>query len=197
MPREKDILTIPQAARYCSVDRVTMWRWVKSGNLKASVTPGRHHRILRRDLEEFLRKKGMDPLAKKHFPRRRILIVDDDENVVKSLSKYLALHEYETETASDGFEAGVKITRFKPNLIILDLVMPNIDGFDVCRMIRSDDDMTGIKILALTGYDTDGHRVEIMNAGADVFLVKPVDEAVLMRYIHELVGEPVEKPAFR
>ena len=68
MLTKKDILTIPEAANYCAVDRVTMWRWVKSGLLKVSVTPGRHHRILREDLESFLISNEMYPWLLKVSP---------------------------------------------------------------------------------------------------------------------------------
>ncbi|MDY7034321.1 MAG: helix-turn-helix domain-containing protein [Thermodesulfobacteriota bacterium] len=74
MLKKKDVLTIPEAAKYCAVDRVTLWRWVKSGNLNASITPGGHHRILKEDLEAFLVDRGMYLLAHKHLSRNRVLI---------------------------------------------------------------------------------------------------------------------------
>ena len=188
MLTKKDILTIPEAANYCAVDRVTMWRWVKSGLLKVSVTPGRHHRILREDLESFLISNEMYPLATKSFPRNRVLIVDDDIILQKTLSEALSFYKYETETASDGFEAGIKISQFKPDLIILDLIMPGMDGFDVCRYIRNNPMISDIKILILSGYDTRKNREQIMEAGADDILGKPVEEEVLIQRIEKLMG---------
>ena len=184
----KDILTIPEAARYCAVDRVTMWRWVKSGNMKVSVTPGNHHRILKEDLESFLIDNGMYPLAYKNFPRNSILIVDDDPAVRKVLSKSFFNLKYRTEVAEDGFEAGIKLMQFKPDLIILDLMMPEMDGFEVCRKIKTDPAISHIKILVLTGYGTEENRERVIKAGADDFLVKPVEIDVLVRHIGELLG---------
>ena len=185
---ENDILTIPEAATFCAVDRVTMWRWVKSGGLKVSVTPGGHHRILKEDMESFLIDSGMYPLATKSYPRNRILIVDDDPTIQKTLTQTLFNYKYETETAGDGFEAGIKTVQFKPDLIILDLIMPEMDGFEVCRYLKNDPTTSSVKILILTGYDTEENREKILEAGADDFLSKPVEVDMLIRHIEVLLG---------
>ncbi len=190
----KDILTIPEAASFCAVDRVTMWRWAKSGNLKVSVTPGGHHRILKEDMESFLIDSGMYPLATKRYPRNRILIVDDDPTIQKALSQTLFNYKYETETAGDGFEAGIKTVQFRPDLIILDLIMPEMDGFEVCRYLKNDPTTSGVKILILTGYDTEENREKIMEAGADDFLTKPVEVDMLIRHIEVLLGRKKGQP---
>lgn len=187
----KDVLTIPEAASLCAVDRVTMWRWVKSGGLKVSVTPGGHHRILKETLESFLLDSGMYPLATKSFPRNRVLIVDDDPMIQKTLTQILFNYKYETETASDGFEAGIKTVQFKPHLIILDLIMPKLDGFHVCRYLKSDPTTSGVKILVLTGYDTGENREKIIQAGADDFLAKPVNLDTLHRHMENLLGSSI------
>lgn len=184
----KDILTIPEAATYCAVDRVTMWRWAKSGLLRTSVTPGGHHRIAKEDLESFLVEKGMYPLATKSFPRNRVLIVDDDPVIRKVTSEILSGYKYETETSADGFEAGIKVVQFKPDLVILDLIMPRMDGFEVCRYLKKDPTTSGIKILVLTGFDTEENREEIMEAGADDYLAKPVETDDLIRHMEDLLG---------
>ena len=184
----KDILTIPEAAKYCAEDRVTMWRWVKSGLLKVSVTPGGHHRIVKDDLEAFLVEKGMYSLATRSFPRNRVLIVDDDPMIRETISETFTSYKYETETAGDGFEAGIKIAQFKPDLVILDLIMPRMDGFEVCRYLKNDPATSGIIILVLTGYDTEENREEIMEAGADDYLAKPVETDDLIRHMEDLLG---------
>jgi excisionase family DNA binding protein len=185
---QDEILTIPQAAEHCSVTRMTMWRWVKSGLLRASVTPGGHHRVLKEDLEAFLIQSGMSPLASKHFPRNKVLIVDDDPYIQKALRKLLTSFQYETEIAGSGFEAGIKVTQFKPDLVILDLIMPEMDGFEVCRVLKMDPGTSGIKILALTGHGTAENCERIMEAGADDLLMKPVDPETLIPRIEKLLG---------
>jgi excisionase family DNA binding protein len=136
MTLDKDLYTIPQASKYCSISRGALWRWVKSGHLKASLTPGRHYRILKKDLESFMLEKGMYPLANPHSPRKKILILDDDFKIQELLANMLSAHKYETEVASDGCEAGVKTTEFRPGLIILDLFMPGMDGFELCKRLK-------------------------------------------------------------
>ncbi len=189
LKEDLEILTIPKAAEYCSVTRMTMWRWVKSGNLRASVTPGGHHRILKEDLETFLREKGMGPMAGKHFPTQRILIVDDDPIIRDVLSRMLSRRRFKTEVAADGFEAGVRLMQFKPNLMILDLMMPGMDGFEVCERVKKDPMTAHIKILVLTGYGRDDYREQVMASGADGFLAKPVHQDEIFQCIGNLIGD--------
>lgn len=189
----QEILTIPQAAKYCAVNRMSMWRWVKSGYIPVSVTPGGHHRINVEDLSAFLRERGMYPLARKHFPRKRILIVDDDRQVRRVLAKTLTSQGFETESAADGFEAGFKVVQFKPDLMILDLIMPGIDGFEVCRSVRENPATAQIKILAYTGYSTVENRERILEAGADAFFVKPTDWTTMLDSIKKLLNIPAEQ----
>lgn len=189
MIEKKQIFTVPEAARYCCVDRVTFWRWVKSGNIKAWVTPGGHHRIDREDLEAFVREKGIFSGYPEKNDKKNILIVDDDENIQKALTKSLEAHGFVTEVASDGFNAGLKVMKFEPDLIILDIVMPGMDGFEVCRHVKSNPATTHIKILTLTGYDTEENRKRIMDAGADDILVKPANAEILLARIHNLLND--------
>ena len=161
---------------------------VNSGELRASRTPGGHHRILKEDLEEFIIKKKMHPLVHKRSANNRILIVDDDAQVQKLLTVMLSFKKYETETASSGFEAGAKVVKFKPDLIILDLFMPEMSGFDVCKQIKKYPETSHIKILALTGYDIKENRERIMEAGADNYMAKPVEKDVLLQHVEDLLS---------
>ena len=166
----------------------------KSGELKASLTPGGQYRILKKDLEFFVREKGMYPLASYQPAGKKILIVDDDIHMQDLLTEMLSREEYETETASSGFEAGTKVVKFKPGLVILDLIMPEMSGFEVCRRIKEDPDTSHTKILALTGYDTEENRKKIMEAGADGYMTKPVDRVVLLRHVENLLKATVVSP---
>ena len=184
----QNLLSIPQAAKYCSLSRGTIWKYVKSGELKASLTPGRQYRILSKDLELFMREKGMYPFGKYQPAQNKILIVDDDPQIKKLLTKMVSAHKYKTEVASDGFEAGVKVTEFKPGLIILDLFMPGMDGFEVCKRIKENPLSSQIKILAITGYDTKENKDRILEAGADGYTVKPFVEDVFLQLIEDLLS---------
>lgn len=126
---------------------------------------------------------------KNHQPAgEKILIVDDDPSILDLLTKILSAQKYETEVASSGFEAGAKVVKFEPGLIILDLIMSEMSGFEVCSRIKEDPDTSHIKILAITGYDTEENREKIMKAGADDYMAKPVKRDVLLRHVEDLLG---------
>ncbi len=183
-----ELFTIPWAAKYCAVSRGTLWRYVKAGDLKAFLTPGGHHRILKKDLETFMRKNRMCFPDHDAYNREKVLIVDDNLMIQNLFKKMLSSGGYHVEIASDGFEAGAKTIQFKPDLIILDLFMPGIDGFDVCRQIKNNSELSHIKILACTGYGTQENKDRIMESGADGFMVKPVDRNTLLRNVENLLG---------
>ncbi len=196
---EKDYYTIPEAAKICSVGRTTMWRWVKAGHLKASVTLGGQHRIRKADLESVLTEKGgYSLLASEIAPKpefsgrslspKKILIVDDDPDIRKIMTRFLSAKDYEVAVASDGFEAGTKVMDFNPDLLVLDLIMPGIDGFEVCKRIKKNPRTSHIKVLAITGYDTEENRDRIMEAGVDGYLAKPIERDRLLEEVEVLLA---------
>ena len=197
----KDYLTIPQAAQLCDVSRTTMWRWVKSGYIKTCMTLGGQHRIRKADLEEVLSANhiyqvpGAESVLEYSPPkpavirRGKILIVDDEPQVLKMMVKLLESHGYETAAAFDGFEAGIRVMEFEPDLMVLDLVMPGMDGFEVCKRIKENPGTSRIKVLAVTGFDTDENRVRIIKAGADGYLTKPLETGELIQEVEMLLWE--------
>ena len=201
MTVEKDFYTIPEAAKVCSVGRTTMWRWVKSGYLKASMTLGGQHRIQKAELQSVLADRGgySIPASEKapepEFSGRplspkKILIVDDDPDIRKILTRFLSTEDYEVDTASDGFGAGARVMDFKPDLLVLDLIMPGMDGFEVCKRIKENPRTSHIKVLAITGYDTEENRARIMAAGADSYLIKPLESRLLLQKVEMLLWKP-------
>ena len=150
-----------------------------------SVKQALEKRRLNREKNAFVRElKNHQPVGKK------ILIVDDDPHIQALLSEMLSAHQYETEVASSGFEAGAKVVTFKPGLIILDLIMPEMSGFEVCRLIKENPATSHIKILAITGYDTEENRDRIMQAGADDYLAKPLIMNTLLQHVERLLRTP-------
>ena len=120
---------------------------------------------------------------------KRILIVDDNVQFQSMLSKMLSNQQYETTVASDGFEAGIKVIEFKPDLILLDLIMPGIDGIEVCKKIKQNSSTREIRILVFTGYDTEEKRKQILEAGADGYLAKPFRLNTLLSAVYELLSD--------
>lgn len=185
----KDFFSIPEAARRCAVARSTMHRWVTSGKIKHYSTPGGHKRILKQDLHAFMAESGMpvDPGVFK-AAKQRILIVDDEESIQVYLKTILGGIFTHIDVASDGFEAGVKLMSFKPHLMILDLVMPGMDGFQVIEKIRADPAVSKTRIMVLTGHGTEENRERAQALGVDAFLPKPCDKKTLIRQVERILS---------
>jgi len=115
----------------------------------------------------------------------RILVVDDDQAVRESLRRALVLEGYDVELAEDGTAALRSLTQSAPDAIVLDLQMPDVDGLEVCRRLRTLGDTT--PVLILTARDAVGDRVEGLDAGADDYLVKPFDLAELFARLRALL----------
>ncbi len=179
---ENELLTTGTVARYCEVSTNAVKKWIRQGDLAAFQTPGGHFRVTREEFRKFLVRHGM-PLDQEFFPDRRPkVLIADDESVVRDLVRELVVSatggEVDVETAQDGYDALVKVGDFKPDLLIMDLKMPRMDGFEACRTIRSNSQLSHVRILAMSAYAGDGNRERILKAGALHCFDKPlpVDE---------------------
>ena len=182
---EKTYLTPGEAADLLMVSSAAVRRWAAEGKLNALTTPGGHRRFLPEDVKQFARQKNiaMDSSADEVL---RVLIVDDDEQfsgyLMKMLNKYP--EKIIPELANNGFDAGIKIHEFSPDVVLLDLMMLGMDGFQVCEKLKSDKTMKHTRVIAMTGYPSAGNVEKILAAGAEVCLSKPVDRNNLL----ELLG---------
>ncbi len=121
----------------------------------------------------------------------RILLVDDQQEIVDLLAEFLAAgpQGFKVETATDGYEALLKVGGFKPSVLILDVAMPLLDGIEVCRRLRANPETRAIKILGVTGYPD---RIPaLMKAGADACLTKPLDPGRVQQEVDRLLAMPV------
>ncbi|GMR05013.1 MAG: response regulator [Thermodesulfobacteriota bacterium] len=180
--------TTGEVAGFCDVTINAVKKWIHSGKLDAFRTPGGHYRVKRADFLAFVAKYKLD-VKEKMFPdKRRILVVDDEKNVVEYIKGALESSgdNYEIETASDGYEALIKVGDFKPELLILDIRMPKIDGFEVCRRIKGDEHTKDIKILAVTAYGKEDMD-KILGCGADYCLSKPLKLKVFQGYLKKFL----------
>ena len=119
----------------------------------------------------------------------RVLVVDDDRFLRKALTYVLCRHGYEVIEASDGEEGLAAIKESRPDLVYLDVVMPKIDGFEVTKMVRGDDDLKNIKIVLLTAMGQDTDRVKGEEAGADDFLTKPFSPSNIIKRTRTMLGQ--------
>jgi len=169
-------MTPNEVAELLRVSPVTIRQWAQKNWIKAATTAGGHRRFLRKDVEEFARQRGME-LSSDGPPR--VLVVDDNRSFARYLADLLASQSLEIETAHDGFDAGRKVLQFDPAIVLLDLKMPGMDGFSVCRQLKDDETTQNIRIIAMTGYYTPENESNIIKAGAEACLAKPFDKAVL------------------
>ncbi len=175
MKNSKRPYTTGEVAAFCHVTINAVKKWIVSGKLAAFRTPGGHYRVNREDFMKFLDKYKLG-VKDEFFPeRKKILIIDDEQNVVEYIKGALeSMNQgYIIETAGDGYEALIKVGVFNPELLVLDIRMPNIDGFEVCRRIKQDESTKNIKILAVTAYGKDDIE-KILQCGADYCLPKPL-----------------------
>ena len=187
----KEILTTGDVAAHCHVSYETVANWIRAGKLNSFSTPGRHRRIKAEDFRVFLRQHDMPPYGRDAVATK-LLVVDDEPEIVQLISNFFAkLPGYEVESATDGFEAGIYVERFKPDLLILDLHMPQVDGFKVCKMIKSNPATSHIGILVLTGYTAGENFKRARECGADECMAKPFKLSDLKKRVDEFVGGQV------
>lgn len=120
--------------------------------------------------------------------RKRILVVEDNPDMRKILSIRLEINNYSVITAEDGEEALLKTKKEKPDIIILDLMIPKINGFEVCRMLKFDDDYKDIPVIILSALDQQQDREKAVKNGADAYFIKPFDLELLLGKIKSLIS---------
>ncbi len=187
----EDILTVFQASKYCNVSPKTIINWIEAGHIEAYKTVGGHRRIKISDMENFMRKQGIPiPEQESLSERKKILIVDDDPIIVETLVQGLEEEEYDYEiiSASDGFEAGLQVNHFKPHLLILDIMMPDIKGFEVCKKIKTNEETKDTKIIVLSAYLDDEKFKKMKEYGADICFSKPLPLPQLKEEVAKMLG---------
>ena len=174
------------------VDPGSVANWIDAGLLKAHRTPGGHRRVKVDDLVEFLKAQGMPIPEQLEVAPIRVLVVDDEPPVTRMLSRAIKLRhpEYDVVEAHDGFEAGTLVASLRPDVVILDLRMPGMDGFQVCRQIKSKKATQRATVIAITAYASDESTQQILDCGAKLCLPKPLDLDQLTAEIEKAVGQP-------
>jgi len=201
MSKQSKLLKISQIAKKAGVASSTIRYYTDMGLVSVdSTTPGgqrlyvEEYTVKKIRQIEWLSLKGKsiseikkiidNPAAKK------FLIVDDDTAVCDLISDVIREKfgtEHEIKIAYDGFTAGKLLSDFLPDLILLDIYLPGVNGFEICKHIRRDKFLNDSKIIAMTGYDSPEHKKEILDSGADDYIAKPMDIALLEKKIKALL----------
>jgi excisionase family DNA binding protein len=191
--RERAVFTTFEAAKLCHVSPLSIINWVNAGRIPAFRTPGGHRRIRREDLARFMRENGI-PLPEElrdGSGRSRVLVVDDEAAIRDVFAEALSErpNPYEVMTAADGFEAGRLVATFRPDVVLLDLRMPGLDGFQVCRTIKGDSETASTVVIAMTGYHTHETESRIVECGAVRCLSKPIEPSAVAAVIDAVLEQ--------
>lgn len=179
--KTKPYLKPSEVAELLRVEPGTVRLWNQAGKLRGTTTAGGHRRFNYRDVEAFAREHGIE-LASPEEGTLRILIVDDDKRFARVIKRILvtADPDVQLEISHDGFTAGQMVEKFEPHVMTLDLIMPGIDGFHLCKSLKADPATKGIRIIAITGDPSAGNAAKIVRLGAEVCLSKPIVKAELL-----------------
>jgi len=193
----KTVFTTGEAAKICKVSQQTIIRCFDNGQLKGFRVPGsRFRRIPREMLYKFMKDNGI-PTDALESGRRKVLLVDDDTDLVDMMMKFLEEDgRFEVKIATTGFDAGMLVKEYRPDIIVLDVMLPDINGKEVCQRVRADSTMEDVRILCISGMIEEDKIQDLRLAGADHFMHKPFEADKLIDEMCKLLEmEPVESAA--
>lgn len=180
--RKTIVYSALEVANICGVVNQTAINWIRNGYLKAFSTPGGQYRVYQDDLIEFMMKRHMRipsdlVVEEKADTLGSILIVDDDRGLNNVMMKYFSgkFPDFSFYQAFDGFEAGVQMVEKKPDLILLDLNLPGLDGFSLCSRINDTDEFGKPLVFVITSLNDDGVEEKVKKMGAKEFFRKPLN----------------------
>ena len=172
----KTVFTTGEAAKICKVSQQTIIRCFDSGQLKGFRVPGsRFRRIPRDQLFLFMLDNGI-PTDYLESGKRKVLIVDDDQELVELITDVLERDgRFEVKSVNNGFDAGMMVKDYHPDLIVLDVMLPDINGKEVCQRVRSDKALDDVRIICISGMVEEDKVKELCDAGANDFMHKPFE----------------------
>jgi excisionase family DNA binding protein len=174
MSTTKTVFTTGEAAKICKVSQQTIIRCFDNGTLKGFRVPGsRFRRIPRDQLFVFMKDNGI-PTDALESGKKKLLIVDDDQDLVDLMRDTFERDgRFDIRTANNGFDAGMQVKEFRPDLVVLDVMLPDINGREVCQRVRTDRTMDSVKILCISGMVDSDKIADLRMAGANDFMQKP------------------------
>jgi len=184
MDKMKELYTTGEAADICNVSQQTIIRCFDSGKLTGFRIPGsRFRRIPRDSLVKFMKDHDM-PLKNLESGKKKVLIVDDDQEIVELMVDVLGRDgRFDIRTASSGYDAGIMTQQFRPDLIILDYMLPDVNGNVVCQTIRKNDEFANTKIMIVSGVVNPDEIDNLLKAGAQDFVKKPFNISQIVEKI--------------
>ncbi|HEX4796713.1 MAG TPA: response regulator [Humisphaera sp.] len=185
----KSVFTTGEAAEVCKVSQQTIIRCFDSGRLKGFRVPGSRFRRIPRDALIAFMKDNNIPVDSLDSGKTKVLVVDDDPEIVELFVDVLERDgRFEVKTASTGYDAGVLTQEFMPDLVILDYMLPDINGNVVCQTIRKNPNFEHIKIVIVSGVVNQDEINDLLRAGADEFVKKPFNIEKIIERIGQLLS---------
>ena len=193
MSTTKTVFTTGEAAKICKVSQQTIIRCFDNGSLKGFRVPGsRFRRIPRDQLFSFMRDNGI-PTDALENGKKKLLIVDDEQDLVELMSDAFARDgRFEIRTANNGFDAGMQVKEFRPDMVVLDVMLPDINGKEVCQRVRSDKSLDSVRIICISGMIEPDKVSDLRASGADDFMQKPFTVDRLIERVCDLLE--IDKP---
>jgi excisionase family DNA binding protein len=184
----KQSFSTSEVATYCHVTADTIRKWAEAGRISVFKTPGGHRRIRRDDLVGFMRENGIPIHEDLKNDGIKALIVEDDRTVIAVINRFLdhTKTNFEVSVAEDGFEAGHMFASIQPTLVFLDIRLPGLDGFEVCRRIKATTESANTHIIAMTAYYEEEVNKKIIELGASLCLAKPFTPDDLRRALSQV-----------
>jgi len=177
----KDLLTTGEAAAICKVSQQTIIRCFDAGRLEGFRIPGsKFRRIPRQSLIKFMKENNI-PLENLETGKKRVLVVDDDPEIVELIMDVLVRDgRFDIRTASSGYDAGILTEQFRPDVILLDYMLPDVNGNIVCQTIRRNPEFENIRIIIVSGVIKQDEIDQLLKSGAEDFIRKPfnIDEFI-------------------
>ncbi len=185
----KEVFTTGEVAEICQISQQTVIRCFDNGRIKGFRVPGsKFRRVPREALVQFMKENGI-PLARLQRGKKRVLVVDDDPDIVEMLTDLLqADGRFEVRTAGSGYAAGLLTQQFNPDVMILDYMLPDINGNVVLENVRKNPELAHIKVVLVSGVVNPDEVKALLEAGANEFIKKPFDIDHLIGRIADLVG---------
>lgn len=177
----KELFTTGEAADICNISQQTIIRCFDAGRLEGFRIPGsRFRRIPRESLVKFMKTNSI-PLDNLATGKKKILIVDDDAEIVELLKDVLVRDgRFDVKTASSGYDAGLLTQQFNPELILLDYMLPDVNGNIVCQTIKKNPQFTNTKVIIVSGVINRSEIDDLLKCGAEDFIQKPFDISQLV-----------------
>lgn len=188
MDKVKKLYTTGEVAKICNLSQQTIIRCFDAGRVEGFRIPGsKFRRIPHESLIKFMQSNDI-PIDALQSGKKKILIVDDDVEIIEMMVDVLVRDgRFDVKSAASGYEGGIMTEQFRPDLIILDYMLPDVNGNIVCRTIKQNPDFAEIKIIIVSGVVNEEEIEDLKQAGAEEFVKKPFNIAQLIDKISSIL----------